>query len=494
MSPLKPTKNKSIGKVKISSKKSSSLKKARKKENVLKMDWGRLLSRERFCHPSSASSFDNRTVFEADVQRIIFSGVFRRLSKKTQVHPLIANDNVHTRLTHSVEVSQVGKILGKMVGRQLKELGELPVGYDENDIGAIVEAACLAHDLGNPPFGHAGEEAVKHWFENESKSKFNSINSSLKNDLAHFEGNAQGFRILTQTENYLFKGGMRLTYATLGTFMKYPWTIEKGHPKNKFGAFHSEKKILKEVASHLGLLKKGQYEWARHPLAFLVEAADDICYAILDLEDAVELKILTYEKIRSMMMNIFDAKEKDDLEKDFNTTEEYRVNLFRLRGRVFEKLINAAYDGFFDKYEEIMSGNFSDDVFKGLPEHDHRKSLVKEAKDLAGQSIYTDTNKVEIELGSYTTFETLLNTFCHASSENFQKNFDSEKIDWKSKLVMKMLGAHAPSEKNAPDESGWNEYLCLRRAIDFVSGMTDNYAVYVANQINGSSSSNKYRY
>lgn len=494
MSALKATKKSGISKAKVSSKKAYSLKPTSKKETVLKMDWNLLLSRKRFCHTSPVSSPDSRSVFEADVQRIIFSGVFRRLSKKTQVHPLIANDNVHTRLTHSVEVSQVGKILGKMVGLQLKILGELPAGYDENDIGSIVEAACLAHDLGNPPFGHAGEEAVKHWFEKESKSKFKSVNNSLKNDLAHFEGNAQGFRILTQTENYMFRGGMRLTYATLGTFMKYPWTIKKGHSKNKFGAFDSEKKILEEVASHLGLIKKNQHEWARHPLAFLVEAADDICYAVLDLEDAVELKILKYETIRLMMMDIFDAKEKKELEKDLLATDEYRVNLFRLRGRVFEKLISAAFDGFFEKYKEIMSGQFNDDVFKALPEHDRRKSLVKEAKDLAGKSIYTDANKVEIELGSYTTFETLLSTFCHASSENFQKKFDLENIDWKSKLVMKMLGTHAPNEKNAPDSSGWNEYLCLRRAIDFVSGMTDNYAVYVANQINGSSSSNKYRY
>lgn len=456
------------------------------------MKWEKLLSSQRLGQTeTTATTGFSRTVFEADIQRIIFSGAFRRLSKKTQVHPLIANDNVHTRLTHSLEVSQVGKILGKMLGQRI----QLPEGNTEADLGAIVEAACLAHDLGNPPFGHAGEEAMRHWFETNGPSIFGSLSKIHKHDLLTFEGNAQGFRMITQTENHVFEGGMRLTYATLGAFMKYPWTSEK--TGKKFGAFISETSILEEVATKVGLIKKTNHEWARHPLAYLVEAADDICYAILDLEDAAELGILSFKQVSDLLMEVFSPAEAEEIRHGFAPDGEFRVNLSRLRGRVFEKAITGAVDGFMNAYDDIMHGKFQGDVFSALKDGDPRKTLISSAKLLASENIYPDAKKVEIELGSYATFETLLSTFCSASIEN-SKHIQSPKgehpLGWKSGLVMKMLGAHAPNAKNEPHGSTWSEYQCLRRAIDYVSGMTDNYAVYVASQLQGIASSNGLRH
>jgi dGTPase len=459
---------------------------------VEEMNWEKLLSRKRLGKSETKTPAEfSRTIFEADIQRVIFSSAFRRLSKKTQVHPLIANDHVHTRLTHSLEVSQVGKILGKTLGQRIK----LPESYTEADLGAIVEAACLAHDLGNPPFGHAGEEAMRHWFDANGPDIFGSLSKKHKHDLLTFEGNAQGFRILTQTENHVFQGGMRLTYATLGSFMKYPWTSEK--PGKKFGVFISEEAILKEVATEVGLIKKSNHEWARHPLAYLVEAADDICYGILDLEDAAELKIISFSDVSDVLMKVFDKTENDEIKNGFASKSEFRVNLSRLRGRIFEKAISGAIDGFMLAYNDIMRGSFKGDVFSALADGDPRKTLISSAKALALDNIYPDANKVEIELGSYATFETLLATFCTASIEN-SKHIQSPKgehpLGWKSELVLKMLGAHAPNATNAPIGSSWSEYQCLRRAIDYVSGMTDNYAVYVASQIQGTASSNGLRH
>lgn len=402
---------------------------------------------------------------------------------------------MHTRLTHSLEVSQVGKILGNTLGSKLDSQQKLPAGYFPSDLGSIVEAACLAHDLGNPPFGHAGEEAMRHWFESNGPLIFGSLTKDHKHDLLTFEGNAQGFRKLTQTENHVFQGGLRLTYATLGAYMKYPWTSEKKHPKNKFSVFISESKILNDVATELGLIKKNAYEWARHPLAYLVEAADDICYYILDLEDAVELKIISFEEASNMLLEVFDDDEREKMKKSF-IGNEYRTNLSRIRGHVFEKVIAGAIDGFMKSYDSIMTGKLEGTVFTALDEKNSAKKLMKKLAENSAK-IYKDENKVEIELGCYATFETLLSTFCNAAIENSKYILNTKgehSLGWKTSLVLKMFGAHAPNNSNAPENTTWSEYQCLRRAIDYVSGMTDNYAVNVASQIQGNASSNSHRY
>jgi dGTPase len=463
-----------------------------------RMSWDKLLSTNRLGQKNDAGTEENdRSEFERDIDRIIFSGPFRRLSRKTQVHPMAANDHVHTRLTHSLEVSQVGRTLGKTIGNKIAERGELPHAFTPNDVGAVVQAACLAHDLGNPPFGHGGEKGMSNWFELNGPAMFGAMSKEHKHDIISIEGNAQGFRIITQLENRLFKGGLCLTYATLGAFLKYPWTSRV--PDKKFGAYISEEKILEEIANGLGLLRskrlkhthdEHRHEWSRHPLAFLVEAADDICYGFIDLEDAVELKILHFDEVAETFESFFEPKEKKKLWKSFNPNKQaFRINLARLRGRLFEKAISGAIEGFMNGYDIIMEGKHNGDVFDLLENNDPRKKLVSTAKKMCAQKVFQDSRKIEIEIGCYSTFDTLLNAFCKAALESAQciKSGDEMRLGWKSKLVLQLLGVHAPTKDNrdTPDGAEWTQYQCLRRVIDFVSGMTDNYATYIAGQLQG---------
>lgn len=458
------------------------------------MNWDKLLSQKRLGREKDTSRpGGGRTWFEADVDKIIYSGPFRRLGRKTQVHPLAANDHVHTRLTHSMEVAQVGRGLGKELGTRLIEKRRLPKNLHSNDLATVVQAACLAHDLGNPPFGHAGEEAMAHWFEVNGPEIFKHLDTRFSEDLIKFEGNAQGFRILTQTENHLFKGGLRLTYATLGTFQKYPWVSSAG--SKKFGAFISEAQILEKVADELGLVRKGTQSWCRHPLAYLVEAADDICYAIIDLEDAVELKILSYDKVENFLLKSFPAKKRNEIKSNLGPKSNHRVNLARLRGPIFDLAVSGAIDGFMNSYDAIMTGSTISDVFHGLKNEDPRRTLISDAKSLARDKIYTDYKKIEIELGCYAIFDCLLTAFCEAAINQARvlAGGRSQKLLRKSDLVLKLLGDHAPDAKNTPPKEKWTDYNCLRRVTDFVSGMTDNYAVYVASQIQGAGFSNPHR-
>ncbi len=284
------------------------------------MDWKTLLGEQRLERPdaSRCRSQPGRSPFQQDLDRIVFSAAFRRLAHKTQVHPLSDNDHVHTRLTHSIEVASVGRSLGTMVGSQIADsLNDPQVTADT--FGYIVQAACLAHDIGNPPFGHSGEDTIRRWFNSPERSSeiFGlDMEDVEKNDLKYFEGNAQGFRILTQLENCRWSGGLQLTYAVLGTFAKYPRSSVI-HPipndsyvgGKKIGFFDSERGYFEQVASGVGLIERNRqlHYWCRHPLAFLVEAADDICYAIIDIEDGFALGYLTFEEAKNLLCPI--AKE-----------------------------------------------------------------------------------------------------------------------------------------------------------------------------------------
>jgi len=451
------------------------------------MEWGKLISTKRLgIDNRKVSDYDKRTTFESDKDRILFSSSFRRLSKKTQVHPFSKNDHVHTRLTHSLEVAQVGKSLGKTLATHIKD--KLPYKISENDIGSIVQAACLAHDIGNPPFGHAGEEAISHWFKSGGiGDQLNHIKEDRVNDLKLFEGNAQGFRILTQLENHLFKGGLRLTFTTLATFLKYPWLSSAVQGNDKFGVFLSEQKIVEEIANTLGLIKKGNNKWCRHPLAFLSEAADDICYATIDLEDAVELKIIPYKQAEKLLLSIFDKEVCKELRNSLENVNSYRVNFSRLRGPVFDKLIKEAIESFLQNEYKIMNGELEENLFSVLPDDNPCRKLIAEAKKIGHENIYTETFKSEIELGCFSTLECLLEAFCKAAVERYNhiQNEKESVVSWKSNLVLRHLGNHAPTKKNHPPDQLWDKYLCIRRVIDYVSGMTDDYASRFSSQIRG---------
>ena len=448
------------------------------------MNWDQLISTERLgTNERKVSINDKRTAFESDVDRIIFSSSFRRLSNKTQVHPFSRNDHVHTRLTHSLEVGQVGKSLGKSLGIRIKS--KLPPHITENDLGTIVQAACLAHDIGNPPFGHAGEEAISHWFKSGGiREKLESINPDHANDIMMFEGNAQGFRIITQLENHLFTGGLRLTYTTLAAFLKYPWISSSADESKKFGVYLTEQKVLDKIGRMLGLVSKGSSKWSRHPLAFLSEAADDICYATIDLEDAVELGILPYEKAESLLLQILDGSERSSLRRKLLDKNSFRVNFARLRGLVFDHLISDSIDSFMQNEDRIMNGDFTGNLILSLPDDNPSKQLISEAKSIGLKNIYTEAFKSEIELGCFSTFESLLEAFCVAAIEQSNHLHNDAFISWKSKLVLRHLGNHAPRKDNAPGTE-WNYYLSLRRVLDYISGMTDNYASNLASQMRG---------
>lgn len=410
------------------------------------MDWKSLLSIERLGSEDRSHQTINqgRNPYESDVDRIIFSNAFRRLSRKTQVHPMAANDHVHTRLTHSLEVARVGYSLGKNLAYEISD--KLPNKISIHDLGTIVSAACMAHDIGNPPFGHGGEKAMSHWFFINGQNFYKDKPKDLQDDIINIEGNAQGFRSITQTENYLFSGGLRLTYATLGSFLKYPWNSRK--QTDKFSTYITEEEILKETAEKCGLIKIDNYQWSRHPLSYLVEAADDICYGILDLEDGVELGIIDYEEVENIFLKHFDQTEQSDIRSRKGDKKWHRVNFSRIRGPIFDFIIKGAIESFIKNYEDIMSGNIEPkkDLFDLLSENDARKILITEAKNKAKTLIFSDTKKVEIELGAYATIDCLLNNFCEAAinCSKYIQNPHEESLNRKSSLVLKLLGDHSP--------------------------------------------------
>jgi dGTPase len=451
------------------------------------MQWETLISQRRAGNVLRLSAVtDVRSAFESDVDRLIFASCFRRLSRKTQVYPFATNDHVHTRLTHSLEVAQVGRALGRLLARRLG--GELPSSISENDVGAIVQAACLAHDLGNPPFGHAGEEAISNWFQSQDRRMFEGLSEVAVRDLSRFEGNAQGFRMLTQTESNLFDGGLRLTGAVLGAFVKYPKLSREATPPEKFGIFLSEEKIFRDLANDLGLKKRGDHSWSRHPLAFLTEAADDICYATLDIEDAVEEGIVLPEQAYEILLGALDEDLRSNVRARMTDSRSYRVNFSRMRGPVFDALIAASIDSFADNYDSIMRGEFSGELIEALPEGDRRRRLIAAAKNLAQKDVYSARFMSELELGCFATMDCLLGAFCHAANECHRSLVDpNAAMSWRSKLVLRQLGNHSPCMKSATKDSRkWSQYDCWRRMIDYVSGMTDNYARDLAERIRGS--------
>lgn len=437
----------------------------------MKMQWDKLLSPVRLWLEEEPDLEPWRSQFQKDYDRIVFSSAFRRLGKKTQVHPLASNDHIHNRLTHSIEVSSVGRSLGISVGHKIQE--KLPDGFLPSSIGEIVQAACLAHDIGNPPFGHAGEEAIRSWFKSEPRF-LEGLTENQKDDFFNFEGNAQSFRIVTKLENNSHEGGMRLTYSTLATMLKYPWTTREIKKQKKFSCFQSEKSLLDKVAETVGLIKHDDSFYCRHPLAFLAEAADDICYRILDLEDAHELRVLTFSEVVDILGPLCSG------EKDFKKIIDSEVlsprrKISYLRGKAIGNSIKAVADAFESNYETIMAGKF--DKNKDLIEScvSTVKNPLNEAKKIARQKIFDQPRKIELEIGSYTSLGALLETYFKGVKEQVS---GGSTVSYKNNRVLKMMGINAPKRGDDPYEAGL-------RVTDYISGMTDSYATYMAKQVGG---------
>ena len=436
------------------------------------MHWEQLLTTERYGHGFIAGNELGRSHFHKDQDRIVFSAAFRKLTGKTQVHPLAVNDQIHTRLIHSIEVGSVGRTLGIKVGERIAR--DLPDWVEADDLGVIVQSACFAHDIGNPPFGHAGEYAVQDWFKlHRNQWLLEPLGTLEQHDLKGFEGNAQGFRIVAQLEYHLFHGGLRLTYPTLGTLLKYPWTIENIDAKGKFSCFQSERLVLDELASKLGLIKcqKGQY--SRHPLSYLMEAADDICYAIIDLEDAVELHILDYEEVKPILLTLCGERQMEIAELQDDVAPHRK--LAALRGRAMQAIIDSIVDAFEQHLPAIMAGEFKGDLIAASA--DHVVDGMKQAKTLAKNKVFLDSAKTETELGAYNIISTLLDAFIPAGFELFQQK-SSESLSYRTKRVFDLMGGDGPQPR-------WSLYEIYQRQLDFVTGMTDNYSSYLARQIGG---------
>lgn len=435
------------------------------------MEWPRLLSPKRFRSDQPPSAEDGRSEFQKDHDRIVFSRAFRRLQGKTQVHPLPENDHIHTRLTHTLEVACVGRSLGARIGLKLEEGGKLPENVRPTDVGSILQAACLAHDIGNPPFGHAGEAAIRGWFR-QNPDRLKGLTDLQQLDLQNYEGNAQGLRVLTQLEGHLFDGGLRPTFATLGTFIKYPWcsasAISNG--MQKFGFFQTEQEIINEIAVKLGLVKRGPGCWARHPLVFLVEAADDICYAIIDLEDAFEMQILSFEEVDSILVQGLSPEERTE----YTTIpdEDHFRRLGYLRGKVVDYLIRQLVEAFMKKEPDIMSGDFDGELFPHC-EDTAPNDIIRAAKRVAGERVFVNSRKMQIEIAAYSVIDILMRTLCDAFIE-----MKEERASLKSKHVFALLGVNAPKTNDNP-------YDALIRIMDFVSGSTDKYAAQLSQRLSG---------
>jgi len=435
------------------------------------MRWEQLLSPQRLHDKRLGGGREiGRSPFHKDHDRIIFSGSFRRLGRKTQVHPLTENDHIHTRLTHSLEVGCVGRSLGMSVGELLGS--RLPAWISPADLGVIIQTACLGHDIGNPPFGHAGEYAIRDWFQRaESSGLLDGLSTPERDDLLTYEGNAQGFRVITQIEYNQFQGGMRMTAATLGTLLKYPWSVEHRTQEGKFGAYQSELDILREVAEALGLLSQGDNRWCRHPLAWLVEAADDICYALLDLEDGLEMGILHYGEVSDILKHIAGEVPAEYLEMQKRGVSQRR-RIALLRGAAMERAVNEVSAVFVQHEQALLAGRLENDLLELC--HPDLGWGVRAAKQLARERIFQNERKAKLEIGAYTTLGILLEAFIGAAHELHHTG----RLSFKHQRVLALIGENTP-------QRDWTLYASYRRMLDFIGGMTDHFAVDLAQEMGG---------
>lgn len=444
------------------------------------MNWEQLLSLKRQGDTSKRlrkEQDDTRLGFEVDYDRIIFSSPFRSLQDKTQVIPLSKTDFVHTRLTHSLEVAVVGRSLGRLVGKQIVEkypyLKEIH-GYQMNDFGAIVAAASLAHDIGNPPFGHSGEKAIGEYFSIGNGQIFKELLTAKEwQDLIDFEGNANGFSLLTANRPGI-EGGLRISFATLGAFMKYPKeSLPKKPTKNiadkKYGFFQRDKEFFKEVAQELGLISNKEGEdigFERHPLAYLVEAADDICYTIIDFEDGINLGLISEDFALEYLIKL--VKDSIDTAKYQSlTTKEDRISY--LRALAINSLINDAVRIFIGNEDLILKGEFP----YSLMSKSKYKAQMDDIIKLSIKKIYQSREVIEKELVGYQIIQTLMDKFITAFNNHAhgtKSNYDD--------LMLKMLPEKFLEEKETL-------YERLLHISHYVSLLTDGNALELYETITG---------
>ena len=445
------------------------------------MQWERLLSPARLGKRDSESLQAQRSPFQRDYDRIVFSSAFRRLQDKTQVFPLAESDYVRTRLTHSLEAACVGRSLGTAIGAHIVERHGL-VNIHSSDIGAVVAAACLAHDIGNPPFGHSGEDAIRHWFATSPQAA--KLHPELAaepvhfNDFSRFEGNAQGFRILTRLQMPDNHGGLQLTCATLGAFAKYPVAShpvrEAGDRRastKKFSFFHAEGELFAEVAERTGLLP-GSTGWRRHPLALVVEASDDICYRLVDFEDGVRLRLIGYEEASEAFVEVIGERKYLDIAARMHGTEE-RIEF--LRAVAIGKALEQVTAVFLDNEEAILAGKFEQPLIQCAQVSEPLEAIVHRSR----KRLYANPRGLEIEAAGFEVIGGLLDLFLEAV-EALAAHGKAASPRWRNLLQLVPEPFIGRGGVPAPDA-----YTRLLRMTDYVSGMTDSYAVSLYKKLRG---------
>lgn len=433
------------------------------------MKWERLLAID-----LSGTTDSGRSPFDRDFDRIIFSHPFRRLQDKTQVHPLPEHDFVHNRLTHSLEVSSVGRSLGRAVGENvLKRNEQLAKRISAHDFGTIVASAALAHDIGNPPFGHSGESSISDYFVNHQDELKNYFNADQWADLINFEGNAQGLRLINRSGN----DGLKLTKPTIASFIKYPKpalaakAFKERKSQKKYGYFFSEREQFNELVKTLGIDAISENQYLRHPLAFLVEAADDICYNVIDLEDGCNLGLVSYEETVALYGRILKEKFKPDKLNKIPLQKE-RIGL--LRALAIGVLVEQCAEEFLKNENAILSGSYD----KALADQVEAGIVLEDIKMLSIQKIYRSRKVIEIEAAGYRVLTGLLEFFVTALVSQHR----GEKF-YQHQLAIRLLPADVV--QLIKEES--TLYNQLRVLLDFISGMTDSYAVNLHRRINGTS-------
>ncbi|MCJ8163903.1 dNTP triphosphohydrolase [Pontibacter sp. E15-1] len=443
--------------------------------------WNRLISKKRFetTDPKYSTDESVRGEFQRDYDRIVFSSAFRRLQNKTQVMPMPESDFVHTRLTHSLEASVVGRSLGRIVGKRILERHpELAheKHIQEADFGDVVAAACLAHDIGNPPFGHSGEDAISAYFLSaQAQPYLATLTAAEKADLQQFEGNAAGFRTLTYTypAHCNLPGGLSLTYTTLATFTKYPKESlpilqgTKNTSEKKYGFFQTEKAWFRNIAQELGLLNKatgGEVFYHRHPLAFLVEAADDICYRIIDFEDGLKLGLVPQEQGMQLLRQILDDNPNRKSSLSFY---DWREEIGYLRARIIGKLIEETTAIFLEHEQEILRGTYDQPLINELA----CKSVLDQIKNLSVRLIYQNRPVLEIEAAGFEVLGGLLDACVKAV-------FHPE-----SKHHRKLAALIPPHYLQLPE--GTAAYERILHITDFVASLTDQAALGLYRKIKG---------
>jgi dGTPase len=428
-----------------------------------------------------------RSGFQRDFDRLIFSSAFRRLQNKTQVFPLPGTAFVHNRLTHSLEVASVGRSLGKMIGARISE------GYKSNEevlefyryeLANVIGAACLAHDIGNPAFGHSGEKAISNYFIENAASTIDGqvlrdfFTEREWKDLTSFEGNANAVRILTHQFRGRFKGGFGLTYTTIASILKYPCesvAVDKGsRHRKKYGFFQGEKAVALDIMQELQMIEESSEPlvYKRHPFVYLVEAADDICYSIVDMEDAHRLKILTKKEVEEAFMGAIHKLDKDSVDRSYGYYKEIDDTseaIAFLRARIINLLVNQSTEVFLDHQSEILDGTFNESLVDSIEKRTGALQLIQE---ISLDKIYQHDTVIQIEIAGYNVMSELLGLFIPALLK--------QKPSHKEQKVLKLF----PYQFTEFEETS-NAYEKALNALDFLSGMTDEYATEMYRKLKG---------